>query len=82
VVKAQLSPSLAAQSLDLEVDGRHLVSVEATRGVVNVRAPLPNSDSARRIVLNWGAVAAISERDRRRAAALIDMIAILPRDRG
>lgn len=79
MIRARISASLPEQDLDVEVDGRQLASARATRGMIDIRVPLPMSDSPRRIVLRWGVAAPVSEADRRPAAALIDMIAIVPR---
>ncbi len=79
MIRARISSSLPDQDLEVEVDGRQLASARATRGMIDIRVPLPLSDSPRRIVLRWGVVAPVSKADRRPAAALLDMIAIVPR---
>lgn len=76
VLRAELPPS-RAQHLEVLVDGGVIESQHVDPGELELRIPVAASPSPRRIELRWSDAGPVSARDRREAAALLKVLALV-----
>jgi hypothetical protein len=62
------------QKLDITVNGEAIASTPLGFGPLDLRLPLPGSETERRIELHWAHIAAIGAHDPRQAAARLTYI--------
>jgi hypothetical protein len=78
VVRAKVR-SISGQRLVVFVDGRRVAAINVKPGALDLRVPVPASDSRRKVELRWARSPRLQAPDLRPAAALLSFLGVVPR---
>jgi hypothetical protein len=79
LLRAEVPPAPGGQQLQLFVNGRQVAARTIAPGQLELRVPVPASQSPRRVELRWAAAPKLPAPDGRPAAALIKFLGIVSR---
>ena len=77
VIRANVLPQ-QGQHLEVLVNGRAVASRSVSSGQLALRVPVPRTASRRRIELRWARTLQLGPADRRKAAALLQFVGVVP----
>lgn len=79
VLRAQVPRGTVGQHVDVIVDEQTVASRRVHAATIELRVAVPPSDEKRRIDLRWRCTSPIGLNDPREAAALLELLALVPR---